>query len=113
MHKRIYIGIYRTYLYVVSDVESCKKLAKSKAGIILDDSNFEVNAMTIYGNGCNIIWAPPDVEYGTLAHECTHVMMNIFHRAGVHIDYDNQEPTAYLMGYLMSEASYALQKLNS
>lgn len=41
-----------------------------------------------------------DMTIGTIAHEATHAAMEIFEYIGARIDYENQEPFAYLVGWI-------------
>lgn len=38
-----------------------------------------------------------------IAHECTHLVNYIFKEKGIYLDLDNDEPQAYLMGWLFKE----------
>lgn len=110
-HKRIVVPIYNSWVYVVSDVQECIRIAPLKTGVWLSESDFDAKGMTIYGSGRNIIWLPEGASINTIAHEVTHALLNICHVKGISIDLDNQEPTTYLMGWLMGEVVKAHNKL--
>lgn len=113
LHIRITVPIYKSWVYVVININECKHLAKLKTGMTLDDNEFTANGMTIYGYGRNIIWLPENSDMDTLAHECMHVVLNIFRVKGVSVDLENQEPTTYLMGYITGEVYKAFNKLKA
>lgn len=102
-HKRIVVPIYNSWVYVVSDVQECIRIAPLKTGVWLTESDFDGNGMVIYGNMRNVIWLPEGACINTIAHEVTHTVLNIFKVKGISVDLDNQEPTTYLMGWLMGE----------
>lgn len=113
LHIRITVPIYKSWVYVVININECKHLAKLKTGMTLDDDEFAANGMTIYGHGRNIIWLPENADIDTLAHECMHVVLNIFRVKGVSVDLENQEPTTYLVGYITGEVYKAFNKLKA
>lgn len=51
----------------------------------------------------SIVWMPGRPrrghEYGTLAHEVTHYVTNVFDRIGLPIDHDHDEAFAHAVGY--------------
>lgn len=110
-HKRIVVPIYSSWVYVISDVQECIRIAPLKTGVRLSEDDFDAKGMTIYGNGQNIIWLQEGASINTMAHEVTHALLNIFHVKGISVDLDNQEPTTYLMGWLMGEVVKAHAKL--
>jgi hypothetical protein len=50
----------------------------------------------------------PDASAGLLAHEAVHLVNKIFADRGVKLDIENDEPQAYLMGWLVNQMNYAL-----
>lgn len=110
-HVHISVPIYKSWVYVVSDIDECIKLSACKTGMRLTTDDFDGNGMTISGWMRNIVWLPEGADFDTIAHECTHVVLNIFKTKGVEVDTDNQEPTAYLMGYITHQVIKAHNKL--
>ena len=49
-----------------------------------------------------LIWFPkkPDMRFDYIAHEATHAAIDIFDDCGCRIDAENQEPFAYLVGWI-------------
>lgn len=113
MKKYVHISvpIYKAWVYVVSDIQECIKLSATKTGVYVDESDFDGLGLTVHGWGRNVVWLPDAADFDTIAHECMHVVLNIFNYKGVVVDTTNQEPTAYLMGYLTSRVIKAHNKL--
>ena len=44
-----------------------------------------------------------DITHGIIAHEAFHIMTSLFKTIGVGIYYDNDEPGAYLLGFIIDE----------
>jgi hypothetical protein len=42
-------------------------------------------------------------DHDAIAHEATHLMVNLFKQKGVKLDYDNDEPMAYWNGWFVKE----------
>lgn len=110
-HVKIVVPIYNSWVWVVSDTEECARLCGAKLGVFLTDEDFYAQGMTVYGRDCNVIWLPVDAEVRTVVHECTHAALNIFHVKGIRCDLDNQEPLAYLMGFLTQAVVDARRKM--
>lgn len=110
-HIHISIPIYKAWIYVVADIEECVKLSSLKTGVQLNKYDFDALGMTVHGYGRNVLWLPLNANVDTVVHECTHAVLNIFKTKGIDVDTDNQEPTAYLMGYVTQKVITAHNKL--
>ena len=44
-----------------------------------------------------------DITYGIVAHECMHVLLKHFHRRNIDISVDNEEPSAYMIEWLVDQ----------
>lgn len=56
------------------------------------------------GNFINFIWTLRKTDIPVIAHECFHAMMNTQEHIGAVMDYDNQEPPAYMIESLVRKA---------
>lgn len=50
-----------------------------------------------------VIAFEPNPPAKIIAHECFHLVTNVFHDRGITIDNLNDEPAAYLLGYFVDE----------
>lgn len=88
-------------LFCVGTQEATKKYIKKCYDLDLDFKGDEGGkCFGVRGYGI-IIWMPmfkkDPIYLGILAHEILHAVLFIFDIAGVKVDADNSEPTAYLM----------------
>ncbi len=110
-HKKLHIPIYNALIYVTRCKDEAARLAVVKTGAKVDNYTFSCDACVFYGNGVQVLFLPAGASFGTLAHEVTHLVLNLFYYKGVTPDVDNQEPTAYLMGYLFQRVLDAYERL--
>lgn len=108
---KINVPIYKSWVWVVSDIPECIRLCGAKTSMFLTEQDFDAHGMVVYGRGNNVIWLPVDANIDTIVHECAHAVLNIFKVKGVEVDLDNQEPTTYLMGWLTAEVVKARRKM--
>lgn len=107
-YKKLSVSVYNAAVWVVSDVDAAIKLAWRVHRAPADPDDFiGANGLCFFSPAGDVIWLPPDAGAGTIAHECTHAALNIFRRRGVAVDLDNQEPTTYLIGYLVHAVTEA------
>lgn len=111
-HIKITIPIYGNELFIASEEEECTRLAKKHCGVEVHRDDYCANGMVVHSNDTQIIWLPAQAGLSTIAHECTHVAMNMCHYKGLLIDTSNQEPFTYLIGYLVHEVERAHKRLN-
>jgi hypothetical protein len=66
-------------------------------------------------NAINVLWMPDITfkvhDYGTLAHEVLHCVINTFNLTGVKIEKENPEPTTYYFDFLFCEILSNLFKI--
>lgn len=111
--KKITVSVYNATVWVVSDVDEAVKLAWRVLRLAADPDDFgNANGLCMFSPAGDVLWLPADAGAGTIAHECTHAALNIFRRRGIAVDLDNQEPTTYLIGYLVHAVTEAHQELN-
>ena len=110
---KINVPIYGTELFITSEIAECTRLAKKYCEIEMEPEYYYANGMVVYAHDTQIIWLPEQASLRTIAHECTHVAMNMCRYKGLVIDTKNQEPFTYLLGYLVYEVNKAHERLNN
>lgn len=111
-YKKIRVDIYGRNVWITRDIETAKGLVWKKCGHRVTDDDFACKGFTADGFGNNVVWLHEDSLAVTLAHEMAHVALNIFRTIGAVVDTNNQEPTAYLIGFLVGEALRWLEDQN-
>lgn len=111
-HIKITVPIYGNEIFITSEEEECSRLAKKHCGVDIGRDDYYANGMVVHSNDTQIIWLPAQASLRTVAHECTHIAMNMCYYKGLLIDTSNQEPFTYLMGYLVYEIERAHRGLN-
>jgi len=63
----------------------------------------------VFYNGyvLTIIFDPKEFDVNTVAHECIHIKNRIFEHTDILHDFKNDEPEAYLVGWLVGELQKA------
>lgn len=107
--KNIKIPIYTGYLKVVlsDDFEHvCKKW-----DVDIDAAKSAAFVWT-YNNGGFVFCASfgPNVKLSEVVHECVHLCSNIYDAHGIRPDIHNDEPQAYLTGWLFDRCHKILNK---
>lgn len=111
--KKIPVSVYNATVWVVSDVDEAITLAWRVLRLSADPDDFgNANGLCMFSPAGDVLWLPAFATAGTIAHECTHAALNIFRRRGIAVDLDNQEPTTYLIGYLVHAVTEAHRELN-
>lgn len=108
-YKKIGVDVYGRNVWVTRDIETAKRLVWRHCGHRVTDDDFCCKGFTANGLGNNVVWLHEKSWVTTLAHEMTHVALNIFNHTSANVDTNNQEPTAYLIGYLTGEAFHWLE----
>lgn len=57
-----------------------------------------------------LVCVPPDVSNHLIAHEVVHIVNAVFLNRGIELDRNNDEPQAYLTGYVFKEIENFLNK---
>ena len=107
-YKKISVDVYGQNVWITRDIETAKRLAWRHCGRRITDDDFCGKGLTAYGFGNSVVWLHERSWVNTLAHEMTHVALNIFNYTNANVDTNNQEPAAYLIGYLTGEAFHWL-----
>lgn len=108
IYKKIRVDVYNANVWVVVDQESAKITARRMLNLdITEDDFINSKGFCAYSKAGDMIWVPVNASYGTIAHECAHAALNIFHRCGITVDTGNQEPFTYLLGLLVNRVTDA------
>lgn len=93
-------------------LEDTKKYQKITGKKFIDDAGDAQGRCTSFSDGGHriiLIGIAKSAHEGTLAHECYHALNAIYLWFGCHHDRDNDEPAAYLLGYLAYRCSERLK----
>lgn len=112
-HIKITVPIYGTVVFITSEADECTSLAKRHCKVDMNSYDYCANGMVVHAQDTQIVWLPRQASLNTIVHECTHVAMNLCYYKDVPVDTSNQEPFAYLMGYLAQEIERAHKRLNN
>lgn len=101
--------IYPFLLWVmIGDVDAVLRAFSYREGADIDKRDFEnCQAVTIHvrrradGKFGELVWARKTKDFTpeVMAHESFHVAVNILHDVGIRLDWENDEPFAYLIGW--------------
>lgn len=89
-------------------LEDAKKYQKITGKKFIDDAGDAHGRCTSFSDGAHriiLIGIAKSARKGTLAHECYHALNAIYLWFGCYHDRDNDEPAAYLLGYLACRCS--------
>ena len=98
--KTINIPIYQCKLTIILDKDLSYITKKYKT---IDLSNYGAITMRVPNKYNEYIVAFEYSEGSIIAHEVTHLVNYIFKDRGVELDLNNDEPQAYLTGWLFKE----------
>jgi len=105
--KTIDIPIYQCKLTIILDKDLSYITKKYKT---IDLSNYGAVTMRVPNKHNEYIVAFEYTEGSIIAHEVTHLVNYIFKDVCVKLDIDNDEPQAYLTGWLFKEIDNFLNK---
>lgn len=112
IYKKITVEVYMAPVWVVVDPQSADFVAARHLRMSLDETAFQrAHGFCAYSERGDMIWLPEGASHGTIAHECTHAALNIFHRRQIEVDTSNQEPLTYLIGFLVNRVTDAAFKM--
>ena len=107
------MGIYPRILFIVKGKDKKKTIqdnfADSNGGELCfdDDTNMGGCVWNVIERGSNahgfLVWICDVFTTGDIAHESTHVAFETFRDIGGIADEDNQEPFAYLVGWVAKQ----------
>jgi hypothetical protein len=109
-----------SYYLLVGESDQCmdnvRKFAKRLFGDAYFDPQLERrSACVMFVDGFfPIMWIRKNPEtpkeFGTMAHECSHLATYIFWHIGANIDHENDEPYAHLIGKIVRDVMSKLKK---
>ena len=105
--KTINIPIYQCKLTIILDKDLSYVTKKYKT---IDLSNYGAVTMRIPNKHSEYIIAFEYSEGSIIAHEVTHLVNYIFKDKGVELDLNNDEPQAYLTGWLFKMIEKAIRR---
>jgi hypothetical protein len=117
IRKKFKVPIYFGYLEVY--VSDDWKATSDKYNLKITDkyvNGYDGLADGItYKNGLNRYWiiVTPKTSVSTLAHESVHIASFIFLNAGVIADYNNDEPYAYMVGWIFNKVYKTFNLINN
>ena len=117
--KKIKIPIYYADFYII-DTDDISQLRK-RHGIEVDDELFAQTFFATPRQGDVFIethyaifnYSRPEgfkPELDTIAHEAFHLTVNLFERRDIRLDWTNDEPYAYMIGWFVREITEFLYK---
>lgn len=110
INHTIKIPLYFQTLEIIISEDFDKAMEKYN---VVNNSNFKINddeAFVTYQNDKIYLFIREDVSAGIIAHESVHVCNYVFQGANIRLDIDNDEPYAYLMGWVVQEVHNTLKK---
>lgn len=99
----IYFG--ELIIIVTKDFQTVNELYGTK----IDDNLYDAVVFEMKDNDKYII-AIKKVEWSIIAHEVVHIVNAIFLKCGIELDRHNDEPQAYLTGWIVNEIDKFLNK---
>jgi hypothetical protein len=97
--KIIKVPIYLSNILVINTLDY--KDVNAFYGTDIDESLY--SAVVFEDKKGKIVLAIQEKRLDIIAHEIVHIVNMIFKRCGVQLDLDNDEPQAYLTGYIFKE----------
>lgn len=103
---KVKVPIYFSVIQIVVAKDLNKALRKLK----INENGKDHEAFVVYDEDKIILFISKDASQGLIAHESVHIVNLIFKNAHVELDIDNDEPQAYLMGWVVEEITKAIKK---
>ncbi len=110
--RKIRVEIYDTTVYVSFTDDligvSNKILLKTKFPLLENECHGIFLTCPQY---YQLVFQLENLSVNTIAHECVHAAMQILSEVNIPITTENDEPLAYLLGYLVEKVLYQANKL--
>lgn len=101
------VPLYGVQIIICSSAEAADK--KFGDGFLYKNFKAQVNIVEDRRSGVDkvtIVFSHPfDYDTECLAHECVHAAWRVLSLAGVKVSYSNQEPLAYLTGWIARQVN--------
>lgn len=107
LHYEIEVPLYnQVILYFDDGVEFQKVIDASDLEVNLKGvGGYAIQAESEAGYRLFMMYVPADATAGVVAHECFHMTGMIMDTVGVKYDIDNDEPFAYLNGFMVEQVT--------
>ena len=109
----IHIELYDKYYYIIFGEKDYDILIKDDDEIEKHDWNdFEALFRRGETNEKMLVFKSPDNKFlknGVVAHEILHLMYYILEENGLKFDFNNQEPTTYLLEYIIKQTGLVFE----
>lgn len=93
------IPLYFETLKIVVSKDFEKSLKALKVPHQFDVNNYD--SFIFPHKDCIYLFINSKATAGVIAHEAVHIVNYVFKRANISLDFDNDEPQAYLMGWIV------------
>lgn len=105
--KKLKTPLYFETIQIVITNDFNKALKKNNISY-----NFDTNMYSafVWIKGDITLFITPDSDISIIAHECVHIVNEIFKRCAIKLDIENDEPQAYLMGWIVKEVYDIMNK---
>ncbi|RIV23617.1 hypothetical protein DYU11_11590 [Fibrisoma montanum] len=70
----------------------------------------EYDAYVMFQKDEMVLHIKPDASIGIIAHETVHIVNHVFKQCGILLDVDNDEPQAYLTGWVANQIYKAIHE---
>ena len=106
-YKKISIDLYETtvHCFISNDWRAVEKRSDMPENYLEDKVCDAI--VTVSSEGTITVVFKSTVTFGTIAHECLHLSNKILEDVGIYLRLANEEPHAYMIGYLFEQ----IQKL--
>lgn len=101
--KKVKVDVYNYEFFVSPCADEVAAKCKRITGYQPCPEDFIANAFVVFGKGTCLVWMPHTAGISTVAHEATHVALNLMRDRGIAPDLNNQEVMTYLIGYIVGE----------
>ena len=114
--KQFYIPIYHDYVIIAQGSSIELLINHFEIPLVEDHEWHSVGALTTAildetGSMYYYILFPSVTTWRDVAHECVHAVNMVFESKGVRLDLKNDEPQAYLMGWMMTRCCETLKNI--
>lgn len=72
----------------------------------------EYDAYVLFEKDKLVLFVKPDTTAGVIAHEAVHIANYVFKQCGILPDLNNDEPQAYLIGWIVKQIHKFIQSCN-
>jgi hypothetical protein len=81
--------------------------------VVGDFDSPEYEARVLFEKNMMVLYIKPQASPEIVAHEAVHIANHTFKNCGIRIDVDNDEPQAYLIGWIVKQISNTLKRFNT